>query len=210
MNSKILAALAVVISLGTLDAHANLIMNGDFETGDLTGWTTFTTPNGTIGTPSVSSFDTTGSGASLAAVFNVGNIQNPGNNGGGIFQMFSFGGGSLSVSVDVATMTGNASNGDAGEFSLLVNGSLVDFLDFSNIDFNATERGTLSGVVNGLSAGQHEIRLLMTRQFETASNTPFQHIDNATAIGIPVSAPATLALFGLGLAGLGWARRNKS
>jgi hypothetical protein len=61
------AALAV-----TLVASAAPVVNGDFETGDLTGWTTFTTANGTIGTPAVVSFDTTGTGASNAAKFNVG------------------------------------------------------------------------------------------------------------------------------------------
>ena len=107
--------LSFAMLLGTFASgvNATLLTNGDFETGNLNGWTTFTTTNGTIGTPSVTSFDVTGAGASLAAGFNVGNVQNPGNNGGGIFQTFNFGGGSLSVSVDIASAVGSIGNSDA-------------------------------------------------------------------------------------------------
>ena len=34
---------------GLLYAQVNLFGNGDFETGDLSGWTQFTTANGTMG-----------------------------------------------------------------------------------------------------------------------------------------------------------------
>ena len=204
--------ITLFLALSFLATSANaLLINGDFETGNLNGWSTFTTANGTIGTPGVSSFDVTGSGASLAAVFNVGNVQNPGNNGGGLFQAFNFGGGSLSVSVDIASsVIGSPANGDAGEFSLQLDGVLIDFLDFGGITAGTTERGTLSGIVNGLLPGSHEFRVLMTRSFETSSGTPLQYIDNAVASGASgVPTPGTLALFGLGLAGLGWLRRKQ-
>ena len=70
-KSVFLAACVAALAV-TLVASAAPVPNGDFETGDLTGWTTFTTTNGTIGTPAVVPFDTTGSGASNAAEFNVG------------------------------------------------------------------------------------------------------------------------------------------
>src|SRR5437588_11523833 len=65
----------VVLGLTAVPASAAIVTNGDFETGNLTGWTTFTTAGGTANAgsaPTVSSFDTTGSGASNAAQFNVG------------------------------------------------------------------------------------------------------------------------------------------
>ena len=70
---------ATVFAVGLLvpaAANADLISNGDFSTG-LTGWTVFTTANGTTGAglPDVVSFNTTGSGASNSAQFNVGEVN---------------------------------------------------------------------------------------------------------------------------------------
>src|SRR5215469_11867190 len=72
------------------DEISNLISNGNFATGDLTGWTPFVTANGTNGSglPVVVSFDTTGTGASNSAQFNVGEADFPVGvqQGGGISQ----------------------------------------------------------------------------------------------------------------------------
>src|ERR1051325_10193649 len=81
------------------------VTNGNFSTGDLSGWNIFTTSNGTANagvSPDIQSFDVTGSGVSLAARFNVGQVQ-PGINyeGGGIYQDIIFGStGLASFSVD--------------------------------------------------------------------------------------------------------------
>ncbi len=87
--------LALVLgAAGTVDA--NLLTNGDFQTGSLAPWTAFTTGNGTNGAgfPNVVSFDTTGSGASLAAQFQVGEVTFTGaQEGGGIFQSLTLAGG---------------------------------------------------------------------------------------------------------------------
>ena len=48
---------------------------GDSRTRSLAPWTTFTTANGTIDGGDVQMFDTTGSGASYAAHFNVGEVN---------------------------------------------------------------------------------------------------------------------------------------
>jgi hypothetical protein len=49
-GSRLFAVLGFLTALlGTVGAaNANLLSNGDFETGDFTGWTFFTTANGTI------------------------------------------------------------------------------------------------------------------------------------------------------------------
>ena len=50
----------------------NVVTNGDFETGNLNGWTTFLTANGVLD-PAVALFDTDGdSTATQSARFNVG------------------------------------------------------------------------------------------------------------------------------------------
>src|SRR6267154_1057863 len=116
--------------------HAQLI-NGNFETGDLTGWNTFNTLNGgtSVG-PDVVQYDTKGTGTpSLSAQFAVGEtsgIIGPSgpSEGAGIFQDVSLGTGLLTINLDIAAeddyLQGNPQgNGDAGTFELLVDGSVV-------------------------------------------------------------------------------------
>src|SRR5712672_552867 len=100
---------AVLLAVYTVPAQAvEVLTNGNFESG-LTGWTSYTTPNGTIaelpslpGAPapqsaSVVSFNTSGSGASNALFLNAGKINGPYNSspqeGGGVFQTFTTTGG---------------------------------------------------------------------------------------------------------------------
>ena len=96
---KATAAFVSTVCLGaisTSSAKAVGLINGDFQTGDLTGWTVFTTNNGTNGSiftriydipqcsvkpllcygdrplPDVTSFDVTDNGVSESVRFNVG------------------------------------------------------------------------------------------------------------------------------------------
>lgn len=190
-------------------AKANLITNGDFETGDLTGWTTFTTGNGTIGTPTVVMFDTTGSGASNSAQFDVGQvISTSALEGGGISQMIALGTASSDVNiwVDIASdQPTSDTNAGGGLFQLLFNGAVVDSHEFGEIIGPTTERDSLHAVVSA-AAGTHTVAIRMTRRFTTSGRTPFQYLDNVV---VAVPEPGTLALFGLGLAGLGLARRRR-
>lgn len=200
---KVLSSLLVLILIGiSQPASANLITNGDFETGDFEGWSSFlANSQSSVGDQRIDSFDVDGNGeSSFAAFFRVGRLPNAaGQGGGGIFQSFDFGGGNLFVSLDIASSReGTGANFSGGEFSLFINDVLIDSVDFGTIVGTSIERDTLSGVVQGLSAGLQEIRILMTRPFANVGNplTPAQHIDNVVAN--QVSAPSALALFILG------------
>lgn len=163
-----------------------LLTNGDFETGDLSGWTTYTTQNGTIGQPVAVQFDVDGDGSSSeSARFLVGqqSFQPNVHWGGGIFQTFVSSGGDVEFSADIAARDPDSvGNISGGQFSLIVDGVTVDQHDFGGIGGFMTERSTLSATVN-LSAGTHEVRFLMTRPFlARQGGTPFQYLDDISAI----------------------------
>jgi hypothetical protein len=181
-----LLAVTVLAAVVVAAASAAGLANGDFETGTLAGWTTFTTPDGTIGTPAVVSFDTTGNGASNAAAFNVGRTVPPFAStapyaGGGIYQNVDTGG-LFTVSADVATHNpapGPTPQLSCGLFELLVDGGVVASHNFGVCVGPITLRSTLSATGVSLPAGQHEIRVRISRTFlSTPQITPTEYIDN--------------------------------
>lgn len=207
---------------GTAAAQAGLI-NGGFETGDLTGWTVFTTSNGTIGgLGDAAPFDVDGDGVGLSSArFRTATVQySPVPAGGGIYQSVLVGAGPLTISADIASyaMPGVPNNNQGGLFELLLDGVIVDSYDFGFIWAGDTERMRLAWSGQVL-AGAHELRLTMRRPFNGNGTTPIQYVDNVLLSGAPFDAspgptepmpePGTLALFGAGLAGLVRARKRR-
>src|SRR5271154_4151690 len=95
IRRRVSAVVAGPFALGCLlcrPALADTITKGNFDTGNLEGWTTFTTANGSVGAglPNVTPFNTTGSGISDAAHFNVGEVNfDFTQQGGGLFQIIN-------------------------------------------------------------------------------------------------------------------------
>jgi hypothetical protein len=222
---KILPIILGTAGLGGFNtAQGNVLLNGDFETGTLANWTTFiTSSNGRLGPsslPDINTFDVSGSGPSQAARFQVGEVVfvtgTP--EGGGIFQSINVGAGTLSASANIAawdSTTANGSNLFWGLIELLIDATVVDSTDFGHPPCCDPVRDTLSGSMV-VGAGSHEIRLRLTRPSggaPTLGVTPFQYIDNVVAdIATTgrVAEPASFALLGLGLAGLGFSRRKNA
>lgn len=213
----LLACLGGGLLLASASASAvNLIVNGDFHTGALAPqWTTFTTANGMIIAPAVTSFDVTGTGVSSAAVFEVGQVTfvAGAQAGGGVFQNFVSAGGAFTGSVDIAARTfGGLDNAEAGVFSVLLDGVTQASHAFGYTTVNTTVRSSLT-FSGSLSAGSHELRILITRPFSANITTPFQYIDNIVlddgSTVVPVPEPSALMLFGIGLGGLKLAGRRK-
>ena len=208
-KNLIRATAGALLLLGASSAaQANLILNGDFETGTFANWTTFTTLEGVIGTPTtpgtpeVALFDTDGDTvATNSARFSVARdtATSGSQEGGGIFQVFNSAAGLASISLDIAVERGNAGgNAEGGVFSLLLDGAVLDTFTTGSIASGAVVRNSLSANPL-LSAGSHELRILITRPFSQSSSLLAQYVDNVVVDGVSVAAPATLGLLGLSM-----------
>lgn len=209
-TSRVLLLLLPLLIART--TQAALLINGNFETGDFTGWTEFNTVGG--GTPygqeaggtsvyQVTPFDTAGSGTpSYSAEFEVGEVSGVIGGGGlgqgaGIYQYVPLNVGQLNISVDIAA-TSSGNNADAGTFELLLDGNVVASDPLGGIGFNQTIRSTLdySGTV---SAGTHQIAIDIRRGYGTEyPNTPFEYLDNVNLSGTAVPEPSTACLLAMG------------
>ncbi len=141
-----------------------MLVNGDFETGDLSGWTPYhTSINGTIGTPAVVLFDTNKNGStSNAARFNVGRVSGfGGNQGGGIKQSVSLEAGQYIFGALIAAVASQTvGNNDGGLFKMLLNGSQIDSHDFGFIS-TANVKSSLLQSTETLTAGVYELGIKM-------------------------------------------------
>jgi hypothetical protein len=223
-NSLFGAALAIGIGLcaAASAAAAPLIVNGDFATGDFTGWTlTPSSANGTLGAspyPGISPPVTPSNplAAPHAAVFNVGQITSTNLSdfqGGTLSQVFVLPGG---AQIDFSAQLGvvnpvNATQSFAGLFEVLIDGSLEAQFDFGSIAALATETATLS-FSDVLSAGPHTLAITILRPAQSlnvfdpeteADPSPRQYLANVV---VAVPEPATRAILLAALLGLGIVR----
>lgn len=208
-------ALAItVICASASFCRAQIIYNGDFETGSFSGWATFITPNGSLGPPgsglpAVSQFDVAGTGTlSDAAQFQVGEAAyNPATGhtvqGGGIYQTFNVSAGQYLISADFAAYNSNSQyeNGDGGLETVSVDSVTVGTVQFGAINSGQTERGGVQSMLN-LTGGTHQITIEFTRPWlnsDVDGPTPFEYVDNVEVTAVPEPSVAALGMCGLAL-----------
>ncbi len=204
--------LVLVALLAVFAAQAgatNLIQNGDFQSGDFTGWTIGTTSGGTWGQgfPIVTGWPL---GGMNAAEGEVGNINPTGTQQGGtLTQVFTSGAGAASLSFLYAAMgDGVHTNADGGDFTLILDGVTLNSIDVGSIGPNDLLSGTLTANAN-LSAGTHTLEIDVTRMYTSAfQNTPYQYVTGVDVDGT-VPEPGSLILMGSGVLGLAGVLRRK-
>lgn len=213
MNIKC-ALFLVTIGIAGFANASNLIANGGFDSG-LSNWQTFTTSNGTIGTPDTASFDTTGYGSNPAAVFNVGKVLFSWDalsiyEGGGVSQSFSvLSDGVYRVSADVAAYSRDIYlNASGGRFNIFVDNLKLATWDSGELAAHQTKRSSIFDNV-ALAAGGHTLSILLERPYTNGGSTPLQYIDNVSVAAVPEPETYAMMLAGIGLLGLTARRRNQ-
>lgn len=212
MNTKLLL---ISFSLATLvsASSAQVFVNGDFGTGDLTGWTVTPTSNGLSPTQTVEAFDIDfggGLGTSNAGKFEVGQVsfqagipagieltQNL-NLTAGIQYTFSFNW--------AATAAGD--NAEGGIFDLIVNGnSLANQAAGDTGPSNPGQFGFISAAFTPGSSGSYSVGARIQRPFILPGGV-FQYTDNFAVEAVP--EPGSMLALAAGVSALLASRRKRA
>lgn len=206
MKSILFASALALVLVGTRGTANAQLINGDFETGNLSGWTFISTSNGVSALTEVGLFDTAGTGTpSDSAIFEVGEGHLVGLGGGlgegaGLSQnVLLLHSGQLNIFLNIAASS-EGNNRDAGTFELFLDGNVVANHAFGEIGMDQTLRSTLS-YSGPVTVGAHNIAIEMLRGYEAQTpETPFQYLDNVTLSVTPSPEPSVSALAILGMA----------
>lgn len=183
LNRLIGGAVAICLVCAAGTAQANLLTNGDFETGNLGGWTVRLTPNGNTFVQQVVPYDIDGPGplgSSLAANFWVGQLVGVSGAWEGIemVQDLSLTGGTqYTFDADLSVFRGGTvNNASGGKFEVIVDGAVLATWDSGGIIAGVPEFSHLTTTFTPTVSGNYEVGLRITRRY-TATNVN-QYVDN--------------------------------
>lgn len=168
-------------------------VNGDFSSGDLTGWTLTLTENGATAVQLVELFDIDGPGPktdSLAAKFSVGRASTTGAPSGGIEltqDLNLTGGTQYDINLDwAAVRTITTTNAEGGVFEIIVDGVTLASVAAGATSLTQPHYGSLGAQYTPAANGTYKVGVRITRPFLIPSPTSpnlFQYIDNASITG---------------------------
>jgi len=182
----LLMALTLTVTLPGLAAGANLVVNGDFETGDFTGWTTEAAPSGSLF--GVSSTDPhSGSYAAYFGGVTAGNYDV-------IYQLLSTNPGTQYVE---DYWLANPYGGTPSDF-LAWNPDIPGWVDVAN---NPSAFGYTNYSFDFTGTGADYVA------FAAYQVPSFFYLDDVSVTAVP--EPATMLLLGSGLIGLAGLRIKK-
>lgn len=206
---KYLLSTLLLAVAGTTQAQ---LVNGDFATGHLTGWTLYNTQGVAViggfqypaygGTliEQVIPFDTAGTGTPQnTAEFEAGEVP-PGLIGGGglgqgvgIYQYVPLNTGLLNITANIAVQS-TGPNASLGNFLLLINGNVVDSVAFGGSSSIETLRSTLDyrgQVTTGTYQVGIEIRNGYGLEYGIA---PYQYLSDIQLSGTATPEPSTTTI----------------
>ncbi|WP_342347223.1 hypothetical protein [uncultured Nitrospira sp.] len=186
-----------IVSTGICPVSAEVLMTTDFESGNLSGWTVFSTSNGTLG----------GKGFPAVSLCNHGTPFSPSHclqvqvgqlhfdptgelqQGGGIGLTTMTNSGLIQLSARVGVTYHSPDykrNLNGGLFEWVVDDQVIADLDVGPVDDGGTVQQLFSGKVS-VAAGRHTIQLRVTRPFQSGAGkpAPVQFVDDVMVELLP-------------------------
>lgn len=168
--------------------EASILHKSDFENNERTSWSTFVTPNGTVGEagwPIVASFEMTQEGQwSKALKFKVGQVRSDPDReqGGGLVLQITTQSGKVELSAHVAVTyhsPKDARNLAGGLFEWILDDHIVASHNMGPIDHGGVLRHHLRAQ-HSVNTGVHTFRLRITRPFVShrGQHAPLQYVDD--------------------------------
>ena len=198
------ALLAGLVFHTHASAQVAQFVNGDFETGDFTGWTLGLTSGGATAQQIVTTFDIDGPGPltdSLAAQFSVGRATGvtTGEHGVTLMQPFTLQAGvTYTFSFDwAATRTTTTNNAQGGIFTLMVDTTEITRQAAGTTSSLLPHYGHVMGDFTPTASGNYSVGAWILRPFTIpAPTTLFQTVDNFVVTTVP--EPSSIGLVAVG------------